>query len=544
MTPRLGPRFDEALLLASDLHRSQLRKGSSVPYLSHLMAVAALVLQDGGDEDEAIAALLHDALEDHPERITADEIERRFGSNVRALVIACTDTPPDFAGGDKPPWRERKAAYIEHIELGGVPWRVSLADKLHNARSILRDHHAEGDTVWDRFTASREETLWYYRRLAEAYRNAGAHGFMIDELERVIGELGRGTEEREGGTISPASVQASTRSVAIETHSGPTVAPGSSLPRLIAHADWSSDPRKRWMCVATLAGDQYRIDHPEPVGDASTLLRRLQERAGGDTVVAGFDFPIGVPAAYAERAGVRSFPELLALLGTGEWSRFYDVAETAHEIHLRRPFYPQRNGKKGEITQRQLVDALGVTAMNDLRRACDLPTAVRGAACPIFWTLGGNQVGKAAILGWRDVLTPALRDATQDVALWPFDGDLPDLIARHSAVVVETYPAEAGTHLGMTPPGRGWSKRSRDGRMAQRRTLMDWAARRPVELAPSLVGAIADGFGASKDAEDPFDALVGLLSMLEVILGYRAAGAPRSEQVRKVEGWILGQAAR
>lgn len=189
MTPMLGPRFDEALQRASDLHRSQRRKGSTVPYFSHLMAVAALVLEDGGDEDEAIAALLHDALEDHPEKIRADEIGRRFSPRVLALVVACTDTPRDFAGGAKAPWEQRKAAYIAHIESGHGPWRVSLADKLHNARSILRDHRAEGDAVWERFTATKEQTLGYYQGLAAAYRKAGAAGFMIDELERLVGEL-------------------------------------------------------------------------------------------------------------------------------------------------------------------------------------------------------------------------------------------------------------------------------------------------------------------------------------------------------------------
>lgn len=187
--PPLGPRFDQALALASHLHRDQVRKGSGIPYLSHLLSVAALVIESGGDEDEAIAALLHDALEDCADQISAESLEKRFGERVRSLVEACTDTPPGFGGGSKPPWRERKVGYIERLRSGEIPSRVSLADKLHNARSILRDHRAVGDEVWDRFSASKDETLWYYSELAKAYRSAGADGYMVEELERVVGVL-------------------------------------------------------------------------------------------------------------------------------------------------------------------------------------------------------------------------------------------------------------------------------------------------------------------------------------------------------------------
>lgn len=188
-TPPLGPRFDQALALASHLHRDQLRKGSGLPYLSHLLSVAALVIESGGDEDEAIAGLLHDALEDCADQISADGLEKSFGPRVRRLVEACTDTPPGFSGGKKPPWRDRKLGYMARLGSGEIPWRVSLADKLHNARSILRDHRAVGDEVWERFSASKEETLWYYRSLTEAYRSAGADGYMLEELERVVGVL-------------------------------------------------------------------------------------------------------------------------------------------------------------------------------------------------------------------------------------------------------------------------------------------------------------------------------------------------------------------
>jgi (p)ppGpp synthase/HD superfamily hydrolase len=187
--PVLSGRFGEALALAAELHARQLRKGTRTPYVSHLMSVAALVLEDGGDEDEAIAALLHDALEDCAEQVTPADLERRFGSTVRALVEACTDTGAEYAGGQKPPWRERKIGYIERLRTAEVGYRVSLADKVHNARSILRDLAVTGPAVWERFTGGRDGTLWYYRSLAETFRHRGASGYLVEELERTVAEL-------------------------------------------------------------------------------------------------------------------------------------------------------------------------------------------------------------------------------------------------------------------------------------------------------------------------------------------------------------------
>lgn len=186
--PILSDQFTKAFKLAAELHRSHVRKGTNVPYMSHLMSVAALVLEDGGSEEEAIAALLHDALEDCGDQITAKQIEEEFDPKVRSLVEACTDTPQDFVGGSKPPWRERKEDYISLV-ANGHGSRVSLADKLHNARSILRDHRSDPDGIWERFSVEKAETLWYYRELVHAYRKAGVAGYLIDELDRVVRKL-------------------------------------------------------------------------------------------------------------------------------------------------------------------------------------------------------------------------------------------------------------------------------------------------------------------------------------------------------------------
>jgi (p)ppGpp synthase/HD superfamily hydrolase len=187
MPPVLTNRFVEAFAYAAALHAQQIRKGANIPYLSHLMSVAALVLEDGGDEDEAIAGLLHDAVEDQGGKPTLEAIRIRFGEKVARIVLGCTDS--DVV--PKPPWRERKERYVAHVRHAAEDVRrVSSADKLHNARSILADYRALGDTLWSRFTAGKEETLWYYRSLIDRFRAAGG-GRLVEELDLVVTELER-----------------------------------------------------------------------------------------------------------------------------------------------------------------------------------------------------------------------------------------------------------------------------------------------------------------------------------------------------------------
>ena len=178
-------RFENALVFATQLHREQRRKGSNVPYVSHLLAVAALVIEHGGDEDEAIAALLHDAIEDQGGPTARDRILRRFGERVTRIVEGCTDSQ----GIPKPPWEERKRVYIAGIGEESASVRlVSAADKLHNARCILSDYRNLGEEVWRRFVGRREGTLWYYRSVVDALVQSGRTP-LVDELERVVGEI-------------------------------------------------------------------------------------------------------------------------------------------------------------------------------------------------------------------------------------------------------------------------------------------------------------------------------------------------------------------
>jgi (p)ppGpp synthase/HD superfamily hydrolase len=184
-TVKLGPRFLRAFQFAAEKHRGQTRKASTIPYIAHLMGVASLVLEAGGDEDLAIAALLHDVVEDCGGAPMLKEVRRRFGSRVAKVVDGCTDadTYP------KPPWRERKEKYIRHLKTADADTRlVSAADKLNNVRSILNDYRAVGESIWSRFNGGRDGTLWYYRTLLDEFLRRRPNRITRD-LELAVKEL-------------------------------------------------------------------------------------------------------------------------------------------------------------------------------------------------------------------------------------------------------------------------------------------------------------------------------------------------------------------
>lgn len=182
----LGARFDRALLFAAEHHRAQRRKVSGAPYLGHLLGVVSLVIDDGGSETEAIAALLHDAIEDSPDpAVTAADLRREFGAEVHRIVVACTDS----FERPKRPWNERKRTFLASLPTADASVRrVVAADKLHNARTLVRELRTSGEAAFSHFTASREETLWYYRSVADVLAG-GPPSPLIEELARAVEEL-------------------------------------------------------------------------------------------------------------------------------------------------------------------------------------------------------------------------------------------------------------------------------------------------------------------------------------------------------------------
>lgn len=258
----------------------------------------------------------------------------------------------------------------------------------------------------------------------------------------------------------------------------------------IAAADWSIDPRKRWVCECL---DDV-VSAPQQVADAAALL------SGDGPAVVGFDFPIGMPAAYFRAAGISHFFECLNV----EWT-------PSNQPSLAQPFFP--HSPKGKMAE--LEAALGITKDGWLRE-CDR----RAGAAPLFWILGPKQVGKAAISGWKEVL----RARPKDWKIWPFDA----VDVQRDKWIAEIYPA-----LGYP---KNFGKRDPAWRRAYAAELLTQAARLQLRLTTDLEAMVQDGFGPYPDGEDPFDAFVGLLGMVESLRDI----SPRELSGDQCEGWILG----
>lgn len=312
-----------------------------------------------------------------------------------------------------------------------------------------------------------------------------------------------------------------------------------ALPRpLAAHADWSAAAAKRWIALALPAADGWRLAAPAPVGEVGTLLARLRATAAGAAVALGVDFPLGLPRAYAAGRAEEDFPGFLA--GLAARPGFLAVCAELEEVGPDRPFYPLR-GRRG-MTRAAHAAALGLPGPAALSRACDRATARRPAGAPLFWTLGANQTGKAAIAAWREMLLPALAAAAAGGApaprLWPFAGAFRALLAPGAIALAETYPAEALRQLDLRLVG---SKRRQADRAALARPLRAAMARFGAAPEPALAAAVAAGFGTDPAGEDRFDCVLGVLAVLAVLTGARPDTAPEDPWIHRWEGWVLGQ---
>ncbi|MBV8402170.1 MAG: DUF429 domain-containing protein [Acetobacteraceae bacterium] len=306
---------------------------------------------------------------------------------------------------------------------------------------------------------------------------------------------------------------------------------------LAAHADWSSDAAKRWIAIGVQqAGRGWRLLPPRPVGDVAGLLSRLRAQAAGAPVAVGVDFPIGLPRGFAK--GRREAGFMPFLRGLASSPEFFRVCATLAEAGPGRPFYPAHT--TAGVTRAAHATALGLDGPAALCRLCDLATAERPAGAPLFWTLGANQSGKAAIAAWRDLLLPALEQREAALRFWPFDGPFRALLEPGVVAIAETYPAEALRHFGLHLRG---SKRRQSDRAAIAAPLI--AVMAALDCAPhaALRRLAADGFGDDRAGEDRLDCVVGLLCVINVLAGNRPDTAPDLPLVRVWEGWVLGQTA-
>jgi hypothetical protein len=309
---------------------------------------------------------------------------------------------------------------------------------------------------------------------------------------------------------------------------------------LAAHADWSIDPRKRWVTIARPTTTGWTIAAPRLVGEVPTFLSRLTRDAEGGAVALGADLPIGLPRAYA---ATRPEPDFRTFLGeVGGLRDFFSVCATLEDVRPERPFYPAR-GIAG-MTRLSHAVALGLPDAWALSRDCDRATAERPPGAPLFWTLGANQAGKAAIAAWQHLLLPALINP-MGLRLWPFEGPFRSLLAPGSIAIAETYPAEALRHLDITVRGmrlRG-SKRRHGDRCATAGALTAAMDRLAVTPDDAMRRTMLDGFGAHATGEDRFDSVLGVLCVINVLAGNRPDTAPDDPWIQRWEGWVLGQTA-
>ena len=310
------------------------------------------------------------------------------------------------------------------------------------------------------------------------------------------------------------------------------------------HADWSRHPGKRWMTRAAWRDGAWHAEAPEPVGEPGSLLRRLRGQADNGSIAFGIDCPLGLPRAYVQRhpSRYRHFRDFLT--GLDAMPELARVCTVLDEVTGLRPFYPQR-GVRG-MSRAAHAAALGLAGPASLYRRCDLATATRPAGAPLFWTLGANQSGKAALSAWTELVLPALREAPERLHLWPFDGDVAAWASADRGagrvLLAETYPAEALDQLGLGlrgAHGRG-SKRRQTDRAALAEALRAAFAALQVRLSARLGTGLDAGFGADAAGEDRFDSVLGLACMLSVLAGQRADHLPEDPWVHRWEGWVLG----
>jgi hypothetical protein len=308
---------------------------------------------------------------------------------------------------------------------------------------------------------------------------------------------------------------------------------------VIFHADWSIKSSKRWIAVAQRDGSAWHITQLSQIKNLikgkgqDTLADLLLEHARNKRVLAGFDFPIGVPAKWADKMRLESFPSFLDQLAKDPDPAFFKVAGSQNEICLKQPFYPAT--AKAGVKQEHLYQRLGFQSFSQLRRKCEARTDNRKHACPLFWTLGANQVGKGAISGWREVVIPCVKAGAR---LWPFDGEL-GLESSKGLTIAETYPAEIYGWLEIDSIRKA-GKRNQDARRPLADKILKWASGRGISIASHLQDIIRDGFGDKPDGEDQFDAFCGACGMIQVASGQRESGAPTDANTRNFEGWILG----
>jgi Transcription elongation factor, GreA/GreB, C-term len=313
------------------------------------------------------------------------------------------------------------------------------------------------------------------------------------------------------------------------------------LPQRIAHADWGTAASKCIVATAELHDGIYHAQQPRAVLAGHGLIERMRlVSQDSQSTLLGFDFPLGVPRAYAQLAGITNFADWFRQLDLD--SPFFEVASGIDEVSIQQPFFPRLITTKSTGIQARFHQALGLTAEQMLRR-CDRPHCGHGGASPMFWALGPKAVAKMTLAGWRNTIRPALAEPRRLYTIWPFDGPMAELLEGSDAVIVETYPRDAYLQLGLKMGLPGTAKTKQADRAADAPCMFDWCVANAVRPEDRLSDQITGGFGDGKDGEDQFDAVVGLFGMIDAMRRASEPELPDDPQVRLVEGWMFGRHA-
>ena len=315
---------------------------------------------------------------------------------------------------------------------------------------------------------------------------------------------------------------------------------------MLVHSDWSVHSKKRWSAIAEKIEDKWQITEIKHINKIQDCLLKNASQ-NGKSILAGFDFPIGIPNFWYELAGINDFIGFLDDVSSEKddslkFQHFFEVADNISDVSYARPFYPNSATKKGEKKKQDLLDRFKLCNADNLLRECERAVPNRLAASPLFWTIGAKQVGKAALSGWKEVIIPLY---VEGALLWPFQ-DIKPKEASFNLILVETYPAEYYNFIEEDLMKRR-SKRRQADRKDVGQKILTWLKQRKIKIEDKAKQQICDGFGATSDGEDRFDAIVGLCAMLEVVLGNKQAipneklSACNARNLKK-EGWIFGMA--
>ncbi len=301
----------------------------------------------------------------------------------------------------------------------------------------------------------------------------------------------------------------------------------------IWHADWSISAKSRWVAKARRNTSGWLIYAIEPVGLLNQFRQSLSQYGRDHALWLGLDMPVGFVDHWYDGANIQDFKSLLDIIFTGKWDSFSDVCTNPDEITHHRPFYPKTARVKGSVKRGHLVDALGVSSFDKLYRLCEGATYHRPAACPSFWTLGANQVGKAMLHGLEHLIIPGYRDGFN---IWPFTGDISTCCQQNGVTLIETYPGEIYGWLGIDEV----TKSNHKSRTLAIAALIDYAVGNGIEINTAVVADIKSGFGPDEGKDDAFDALVGALGLIRIADGKHPEYLPDRPIIRKREGWIIG----